>query len=499
MEVKFETVACNCLRQKVCEVQNQEQTQEIRLPESMPDIGRVLCSWGQVILRSKEWRNDGMNATGGVMVWVLYAPDDGSKPQCVDGWLPFQMRWDFPETDQEGTILLHPLLRSVDARTVSARKLMVKTNVGILGEALEPWEERVFRYGEELENVQILRQTYPLRLLMEAGEKTFVLDEELTLPDACPNVSKILRYDLQPKFLEQKVMAGKVVFRGNGLLHVLCQSDEGGLFSWDFDIPFSQFGDLEGDYSQDAQARLAAVVTNLEIEALDGKLLRLKCGIVCQFAVTDQILAELAEDAYGINRKVEPNFEELRTSAILEERSEKFNAELTADLECGQLVDVAFLPDHPRVHWMTDQVSGELSGIFQILYEDRDGELQSASRRWETSWPLKGSSDSMLHMDISSVESGAGTLNASGATLRAGVTVSARTVNEQGMNMITSLSVGDMEQPDPARPSLILRRTEGERLWDLAKACGTTVAAISQANQLQSEPRQGQLLLIPIQ
>ena len=75
MEVKFETVACNCLRQKVCEVQNQEQTQEIRLPESMPDIGRVLCSWGQVILRSKEWRNDGMNATGGVMVWVLYAPD----------------------------------------------------------------------------------------------------------------------------------------------------------------------------------------------------------------------------------------------------------------------------------------------------------------------------------------------------------------------------------------------------------------------------------------
>ena len=49
MELKFETTACRCLRQKVCEVQNQEQTQEIRLPDGLPDIGRVLCSWGQVM------------------------------------------------------------------------------------------------------------------------------------------------------------------------------------------------------------------------------------------------------------------------------------------------------------------------------------------------------------------------------------------------------------------------------------------------------------------
>ena len=90
-----------------------------------------------------------MNATGGVMVWVLYAPDDGSKPQCVDGWLPFQMKWDFPETEREGTIWLQPLLRSVDARTVSARKLMVKTNVGILGD-----------FKDELKNKGIFPWSY---------------------------------------------------------------------------------------------------------------------------------------------------------------------------------------------------------------------------------------------------------------------------------------------------------------------------------------------------
>ena len=499
MELKFETAACRCLRQKVFEVQNQEQTQEIRLPDGLPDIGRVLCSWGQVILRSKEWRSDGMNASGGVLVWVLYVPDDGSGPQCVDGWLPFQMKWDFPETQQEGTILLQPLLRSVDARTVSARKLMVKTNVGILGEALEPCEEQICQYGESPEHIQMLRQTYPLRLAMEAGEKTFVLDEELTMPDSCPEAVKIVRYELQPKLLEQKVMAGKVVFRGNGMLHILCQGPEGELFYWDFEIPFSQYGDLEGDYSQDAGARMVAAVTSLELERTDSGSLRLKCGMVCQYVVSDQIMVEVAEDAYGINRKVVPSFENLRLPAILEDRSEKFNAELSAEFECGKVLDVSFLPDHPRIHRAGDQVNGELNGTFQLLYEDRGGVLQSAARRWEAAWPFLGDGNCAVYMETSGTETGVAVMNAVGVTMRGGVTVSARTVNQQNLNIIAGLEVGEEEQPDFGRPSLILRRTEGERLWDLAKACGTTVAAISQANQLQTEPQQGQLLLIPIQ
>ena len=34
---------------------------------------------------------------GGMMVWVLYAPEDGSPERCIEGWIPFQMRWDLPE------------------------------------------------------------------------------------------------------------------------------------------------------------------------------------------------------------------------------------------------------------------------------------------------------------------------------------------------------------------------------------------------------------------
>ena len=49
------------------------------------------------------------------------------------------------------------------------------------------------------------------------------------------------------------------------------------------------------------------------------------------------------------------------------------------------------------------------------------------------------------------------------------------------------------------QPSIVLRMVgEGERLWDIAKAYGTTTGDIVQANALEEESLpMGQLLLIP--
>ena len=79
MELKFEKAGCACLETVLQEIQNQEQTQELRLSDDMPDIGRVLAVWGQPILRGKEWRTGQAIASGGMIVWVLYAPEDGSE------------------------------------------------------------------------------------------------------------------------------------------------------------------------------------------------------------------------------------------------------------------------------------------------------------------------------------------------------------------------------------------------------------------------------------
>ena len=53
MELEFERKQIPCLRTLLRQLQTQEQTQELRVSEGMPDIGRVLGGWGQVILLGK--------------------------------------------------------------------------------------------------------------------------------------------------------------------------------------------------------------------------------------------------------------------------------------------------------------------------------------------------------------------------------------------------------------------------------------------------------------
>ena len=75
MELQFQNRSLDCLRSIVCSVKSQEQTQELKLSDGMPDIGRVLCAWGQGMIRGKEWRSDRIGVNGGVMCWVLYTPE----------------------------------------------------------------------------------------------------------------------------------------------------------------------------------------------------------------------------------------------------------------------------------------------------------------------------------------------------------------------------------------------------------------------------------------
>lgn len=498
MELKFEKTPCRCLRSLAREVRNVEQTQEIRLPDGMPDIGRVLCAWGQAMLRSKEWLGDGMTASGGVMAWVLYAPDDGSAPQCVDLWIPFQAKWTFPETQRDGVIRQVPLVRNVDARTVSARKLMVRASVGVWAEALEPWEPQIYTPGELPEGVELLRHTYPVTLLKEAGEKTFLLDEELSLPGSCPPVEKLVRFELIPQLVDRRVMAGKVVFRGNGLLRVLYCGDDGMFHTWDHEIPFSQFADLEEDIGSDAETRIAFAVTNLELDRGDDGTLRLKCGLVAQYVIEDRVMLEMAEDAYSPHREVTPCFQDMAIPAVLDGREEQVSCEVSLDAECSRIIDLSFMPDHPAVSRMGDQVRMGQSGVFQLLYEDLEGNLQSAARHWEQDKLMDAAEDSVVTVQMHPFGSPTAQTGGRSVTMKGNLCLTTYTETSRGQMMLSGIELGEMKKPDPNRPSLILRRAEGERLWDLAKSCGTTVSAICQANGLKEEPDLGRMLLIPV-
>ena len=259
-----------------------ELTQEIRLSDGMPDIGRVLGVWGQPVIRSKEWRSDSVGMSGGVMVWVLYAPEDGTEVRSMESWIPMQMSWDIPDGIPEGTVRFLPMIRFLDARSISARKMMLRVGICMICQALYPVEKSVSLPGEMPEDVQILRSCYPVRLRKEAGERAFSLDEDISMPEDSPKTEKILAYFMQPEITEKRIVGNRLLFKGQGNLRLLYRCPEGELHHSDFEIPFSQYADLQESYTADACADLYMAMTNLELDMPQDGQLRLKCSLIGQ-------------------------------------------------------------------------------------------------------------------------------------------------------------------------------------------------------------------------
>lgn len=498
MQLNFQKSVCGYLDPVLQEIQNQEQTQEVKLSDGIPDIGRVLSAWGQMILRSKEWRSDGIAFSGGVMVWVLYAPEDGSSPRRIESWIPFQMKWDLVDAQREGSIRIHCLLRFIDARSVAARKILIRCGVAAMGEAFLAGEAELGVPGELPEDVQLLTNTYPIRLPQEAGEKTFLMDEDLTLPGDCPLPEKIIYYTMEPKVTDEKVMSNKVVFRGNGNLHVLYSSQEGQLHCRDFELPFSQFADLKGSYSADAKADIRMALTSLELSLDDESHLRLKCGLLGQYLVDDRQLLTLAEDAYSPSRQVDLNLEDLRLPVVLEQKRMTVQASQSIHQNANTIVDVGYLPDMPRQRRTGDVVQMELPGQFQVLFYGEDGAIQSGTARFEGSEQVGAGENCGLSAVALMGAQAQGEPYNGNIELKAEPVLQLTSMTREGIPMVVGLELGEVREADPGRPSVILRRTGESRLWDIAKSTGSTVEAIKKANGLETEPVGDQILLIPV-
>jgi hypothetical protein len=491
-ELKFEKRGIGYLKPLLLEVQAQEQTQELRLTDGMPDIGRILGTWGQVILRGKEWRGDSVACNGGVMANVLYATEDGGGLKTMQTWIPFQMKWNLDDGHRDGELRVQCMLRFLDARSVSPRKMMLRCGISAGMEAYRRETAMVSEPGQIPEDIQLLKNRYPIRFTKAAGEKTFPLEENLSLPDGVQLVSCCLT----PRLSEVRLLSGKLVLRGSGMLHCVYLSGNGKLESRDLEIPISQLGEPEGEFSQDAQGSAVMAVTNLETELGEGGQLKVKAGLLVQYVMDDREILELVEDVYSPRRQVEPEMEELELPRILEQKQAVIPVRQNLRQNASQIADVTYLPDFPTLR-RAEGLQVELPGTFQVMFYDESGNLNGMTARTEENWDMPLGDNVRVEAAVlpGSPATAAG---GSGIELKGESVLSLQTTARHGLDMVTGLKLGEEQDTTPNRPSLILRRAGDQGLWNIAKSTGSTVEAIRQANSLEGEPEETRILLIPV-
>ena len=492
MEIKFNRTTLTYMDSVIRQPALQEQTQQVRIPDSMPDIDVVLSIWGYVSLRSKEWHADNIQVSGGTTVKVLYLTKE-KKPECIEAWLPFQIGVEIPDTQRDGTVTVRPFLRNAEAKALSDRKLSIRATVGLSIDARVQCECQLYTPEIPTEGVQLLHNAYMLQLPVEVGEKSFAVEEPLKLHSEGTDIT-ILRQSLEMVATECKIIADKLVFRGSAVLDILYMDESGELYRWNRDVSVSQYAQLTGEYDSNATADICFAVTELELERTEDTGYIIKAGILAQFTICDSKDISVAEDAYIPNRMIEITTETLELPSVLSVNEQTVQAEADFTMPENRILDVFVLMEELQPEFDDNTLYIRPAGTFQVLSQDGEGNYYCTSHRWECTWQLNTSPD--IEADISAIFEGMPEVNGSKIT----VPLRLKLISTNGRTnpMISAIELGDSVAPDPNRPSIILQRLGGDTLWQLAKRTGATVEAIMKANDIQQEPNSEKLLLIPL-
>lgn len=490
MDLQFPKNRCTWLSPVGVERKDLEETLELKLPENMPDIGKVLCGYGQALVRSKQWSREGAGVSGGVMAWVLYLPEDGSGVRSVECWIPFQAKWDVGQHDRDGVIIAGCCLANVDARSLSARKLMVRAHVSVAAHTMMEASEELCMPQELPGDVQVRKERFDGLFAAEAGEKIVDMEHTVSAPSgALPE--KLLHCCLHPYITDSKLMADRAVFRGTALGHALYRAEDGGLGSWDFQIPFSQYSELDREYGSDACLQVSMLPTGLDTQLESDGTLRVKASMIGQYLVMENKPIEVVTDAYSTSRTLQMQLQNVQLPRVKAVVSQRIQAEAQTPPAMEQVHESVFFPQEARLSPYAQACCAELSGSFRLLGADAAGSLCCEDIPWQEEQGLEATGQGTLFMgQASRCEAGMNTnveLNLEGVILE-----------DVSVPMVTGLALGDTLQRPEERPSLILGRMEGGSLWELAKSYATTREKIMDANALTQEPEENSWLLIPV-
>lgn len=500
MELVFQEHQMEYLEQLLYETVTQEETTEMIVPDSFPDVNRVVDSFGTVLIREKEVTPGSVTLSGGVKAGVLFVPEGSQGPQLLEAYLPFTVRKEHDSISQDARVQCMCRIKEIDARMLNSRKVLIRVSLSCRVAAYGKRQALLYDMEQPDESICLKRTTVPMTVAMETGEKTFTINDELDLPEGTPAVDRVLKALYRVELTDQKMIGNKAVFKGNLHIHTMYQGMDGSCNVHEGELPFSQYVEMGRDLD-DYDVAIDVGFTGAELEP-DGQMechrLLVAMNLLVQCTVTGTESVTYIEDGYGLTQALEPQWQTEKMTGQLD--VEEFRDTLQASLAvpAKSVVDVWAYADDVVQQRNGERASLQFGVCCNVLYYDENDDLQGKIVRANKTVDMALSSSAFCRP--STQISGAVSCKAgSDAEVKCPVVMRAACFAQQEFRGIRG---GELQPltPEPDRPSVILRLVgQEESLWSVAKSYRTTVSNIMQANDLTAEQLSGQqMLLIPM-
>lgn len=476
------------------------------LPDYYPDIAAVLKCTLRPVIQSKQLSGDRMLVDGVAVIHVLYL-DEGRK--CVrscEFTKPFTST--FTVRAGAGTPCAWVSAKSdyVNCRATSPRRLDIH---GAFSVKLKMQEEG----GNDVVSALTGDTVYTRKTVASysvpavSAEKSFTLSEVLELGQGKPAAEALIRGEAVPVLSDCKMLPNKLILKGELLMKNLYVSDleTGDTQQVRHEIPFSQIVDVDGlDEEWLSDVTLDVASSDVHISANqngENRLLEVNIKLTAAVQCYRTGMAEVVTDAYSTRCPLRMDSKRVDTECLKAVRRNDVTVKETLDLpgdDVTGIVDIwcEAVPVSEQCADGKTQIMGRL--MISMLAKDAAGVTSYYERPSDFTLEFDDDCDRISSdvrvMDVDYSMSG-GQIE-----IRAELSVTRRCYSVDSFQAVCEIMADEDAAFPPEKAALkIYFANSGESLWEIAKACHTSMDAVMEENALASDVlTQDAMLLVPL-
>ena len=479
------------------------------LPDYCPDIVKVLKCGVTTHLHSTTTSGDRLTVEGMAVAHIYYSSEK-NQIRHVEYKIPFGKSVDLRSAPHSPVITVLPSVDYVNCRAVNQRRVDVRGAITFTVKVTDQKQEQVIS-GAEGAGIQLRRDMLPATELVSQNQSPFSVSEELELGYGKSAIGSIIRTDCRVNVQDHKIIAGKIVAKGDFMLHILYQpqEDEGALEVMEYSLPISQIIDCAG-VDEQCICMVEMVCASCDVQPKTGddgeyRTFMLDARIMAMVSAYRHHEIPVASDCFSTKYECKCTHRPVSFMRLSDMISESLIHKVTLDLpeNVEKVVDAWCEVD--TLNWKHEQnaINASLKLTVSMFAKMENGECLYFEQQSEMEQilPIQGVCAAIQFEPTADILSS--TFNLVGKEkidMRCEVLIKGCVHCTVRQNSIGDITVDESSVKVKEQNKLyIYYADEGESVWNIAKRYNTSPGAIWEENAVEEDTLgKKTMLLIPI-
>ncbi len=466
-----------------------EESADAIVPDTEPDLLRIICAEGSVDLQEETFQKDRAMVSGTIRACVLYLPEKEEKPRKIEIPISFAHMEEAKGVGEGCQGVIGCTVLHIHARGVNSRKIAVTASLQV---SYEIYRKKQTELCTDIQNpehpLEILRGKKTLSLPVKMQNKPMTLLEDLELTE---KNGEFMPGRCEIEAEEIKMMPGKAVIRGAARVQQTVLREDGQISAVTHQLPFTHIVEMEEAEEEDVP-QVSFWVRNISCVQRDDHTISVGITADTVIKVYQEMELPVILDLYQTDYDLKTKAENVTVVGESSVPWREFSFEATVEIgnEAIQILDCYGV-------WEKQLQNRGLPVNIHLLYLAEDQKPYSLLRRFQI--PMEGDGDFSLEQVLLTITPVIG--GKDGIRLKLRGRCQGMQENRYVIADIKEAALVTDQIRDKKPFHVVVRYMEqGESLWEAAKKYHTTRQEIREANHLAQtvETVERGILLIPV-